>query len=349
MRIVSLFMALVAATFMMYGSSHASIASANMLIKAPSSCGTAPLGDAAADVSAAGFSTCARYTDWTTSRGSLSNWLDCSGSSTTAPNAQWTWFTNDSPCTVVSQATDPSTGGLALHIAMGPSATWFYEMGTGPQGGDFNPATYANKNWTYPMGVYIQYTMRDTSPYISSYNDEVNFWTYNLSTYGSGDTGVGTCGGGNNWQYGDYLEIDFNETTTLPGTAGYTSHNWPCNGTGNQNGPYNYSFTLSNYNTYGYLLTNDGKSTYSMCVYMNGTRQFCKISTTPDSAGEILGRMTLQFTESYNDCNATSCPNSFDTYIKDFKVLTCGNWLSTSGAAQACSGTSFNGNFYTGA
>lgn len=319
-----------------------------------SSCGT-PAGAAAADVAAANFTTCARYSDWTTTipnsvgTGLPSNWLDCSGSSTTTPLAQWTWFTNLGPCSMVVQQTDPTTGGLALHITEGPSTSWFYELGTGPQAGDFNPATYANKNWTYPMGVYIEYVLRDDSQYINGYNDEVNFWTFNLSVYGTGNTGLGTCAG-TGWQYGTYIELDFNETTSLPGGAGYTTHDWLCNGTADQNGPYNYSLTLSNYTTYGYLITNDGNNNLATCVYINGTRQFCQTSATTDSQGTIYGRNTLQFTESYNDCNSSVCPNPINTYIKYFKVFTCGQWLNNSTPTnQACSGSASNGSFYTGA
>jgi hypothetical protein len=314
------------------------------------SCGAAPVGAAASDVTAAGFTTCALYSDWTygipnsVGTGLPSNWLDCSETSGTTPNADWTWgqaffnYDGTAPCSItggnsiISEATD-GNGNPALHVQLTQAqlATfggWLLSMGP------YNPTASSAStpaSWDYPLGVYIEYTMKDSGTNINGYSNEMAFWTVSNSNYGSGCLP----------SPGNTIELDFNESIT-PSYATYYMH---CPTGGTTIGGNSYGFTISNYTTYGYLITNDGNNNLATCVYINGTRQFCYSATTPDSQGAIYGRMSPWFYASFS-CGS-SCTGTEDTWIKYIKVYTCSNWLVQNNAAlSSCSGTANNGNFW---
>lgn len=324
-----------------------------------SNCGAAPLGDAAADVAAAGLNTCAMYSDWTygipntVGTGLPSNWLDCSQNGGDNPNALWTWGMDwinyagqNLPCTpngnssnsTIFMDTDNS-GNPALHISVSQNTLnsmgnpeW--SLSTGPYTLDEpsdNTHLGTPASWNFPLGSYIEMSYMNTGSNISSYANEISFWTFNASAYGDGPN----CGN---------LELDFDETISLPGTATTTTHNEGCAGN-YQIGPTDYYFTLLDYTTYGYLVTNDGNDNVSTCVYVNGSRQFCQDMTTADSQGLIYGRMPVWWMGAWN-CNG-ECSGPNDTWIQYIKVYTCSNWLEQGNpAASSCSGTTYNGNFY---
>jgi hypothetical protein len=320
------------------------------------SCGAAPVGAAAADTTAAGFSTCAIYYDWTygipnsVGTGLPSNWLDCSQNGGDTPNADWTWGENwfedgvTTPCTVggnssnsmVYEDTDTSGGGnLALHIhnttaqlAANIGNQWL--LGTGPFTQN-EPADDANLGkvaaWNFPLGVYTEIAWRDTGVDVSGgYGNGPAFWTFNYSAYGQGSS----CD----------LELDFDEVL---GTT-YGAYNFHVCG-GPSVGTYYYDANLSSYNTYGYLVTNNGNNNIVTCYYVNGTREGCFSATTTDSEGLIYGRMPFWWAASY--ACGSSCAGAEDTWIKYIKVYTCPNWLVQGNPAESsCSGSTSNGNFY---
>jgi hypothetical protein len=89
------------------------------------------LGQAGADVAAAGFNTCALYNDLTTAipnavgTGLPCNCLDCAGDSDTSSISHWgvndrnrPFSTDTAPCArVIANATDPVYGNRALDLA----------------------------------------------------------------------------------------------------------------------------------------------------------------------------------------------------------------------------------------
>jgi hypothetical protein len=323
------------------------------------SCGTAPVGAAAADVTAAGFSTCAIYYNWTygipnsVGTGLPSNWLDCSQDGGDNPKAAWTWNMNwinyagqNLPCTTNGNSSNStifmdtdSSGNPALHISVSQSklnsvSNQEWSLSTGPYTFN-NPSDNAHlgipASWNFPLGAYIEMSYKNIGNDISSYSNEITFWTFNTSAYGDGPN----C---------STLELDFNETIGLPGTATDTTHNEGCSGN-YQVGPTDYYFTLDDYTTYGYLVTNNGNNQVSTCVFVNGVLQFCQAMTTADSAGLIYGRMPVWWSGAWN-CNG-SCSGPEDTWIQYVKVFTCPNWLVQNNPAESsCSGTMNNGNFW---
>jgi hypothetical protein len=320
-------------------------------------CGAAPVGQAASDVAAAGFNTCAIYYDWTygipnnVGSGLPTNWLDCSQNGGDTPNADWTWGENwfedgvTTPCasggnssnSMVYEDTDSGGGGnMALHIhntaaqmAANNGNQWL--LGTGPftqnePNDDANLGQVAP--WNFPLGVYVEIDWRDTGVDVGGYGNGPAFWTFNYSGYGQGSQ----CD----------LELDFDEVQSTSWGA-YNFH--VCGGP--SVGTYGYNASLTSYTTYGYLLTNNGNNQIIACYYVNGTRNGCFNVTTSDAEGLIYGRMPFWWAASYS-CGG-GCAGDEDTWIAYIKVYTCSNWLVQGNPAESsCSGSALDptGSFY---
>jgi hypothetical protein len=151
-------------------------------------CGT-PLGAAAADVQAAGFTTCARYNDFTTpipntvGTGLPNDWLNCTQNDT--PAAVWYWSLNwvDArgnalPCvsgsganssnSSVYQTTDPVFGGTVLDLRGGSCTcnagvpfdqhctatinTAPYDANAATPGNGLYPSSYIEFAWRQDVG-----------------------------------------------------------------------------------------------------------------------------------------------------------------------------------------------------
>lgn len=180
----------------------------------------------------------------------------------------------------------------------------------------------------FPLAVYIEYTYKDSATDINGYPNEVGFWTFSASSYGNGD-----C---------RYIELDFNDTIGILGYATDGYHLWGCGNNGGTN--FGYNFDLTNYTTYGYLITNDGDNNVSSCAYINGTRINCLNFTTQDSQGAIYGRMPLWFDGYWNN---PPYIGPEDTWIRYIKVYTCANWQTQNNpAVSSRSGSTNNGNFW---
>jgi hypothetical protein len=319
------------------------------------SCGAAPVGAAAADATAAGFTTCALYSDWTygtpnsVGTGLPSNWLDCGQNGGDNPNADWTfgmsWVNqgNTLPCTVggnssnsnVFEDTD-NTGNLALHVLMtaaqlnGALNTWI--LSTGPYTWN-TPADDAHlgtpASWNYPDGIYVEISWEGSDPNPNvGYGNGIAFWDFGASAYGSCQANT---------------ELDFMEQTGT-GNATFNTHNWSTNCGNNSPNSYWFSTNVTSYQTYGWLVTNDGNNNLAVCIYLNGMRQSCQSMGLLDSEGEVYERRPMWFAAGDSLGTATG---QMDTWIKYIKVYTCPNWLVQNNlAVSSCSGSANNGNFF---
>ena len=335
----------------------------------PGTCGAAPVGAAAADVTAAGLTTCAMYADFTTpipnnvgtglpgvmpngSATASGNWINCNEGPSQSDNDQsslFTWgfisfnYMYNPPCTNVSQAVD-GANGLALKITTSLADMNANQSGWGLTVGNTWTSVSANQAAfnNFPDGMYVEATYRDSMPSgISTAGNgnesQIAFWSYGHSDYGA------CLVGGQNG-----VEVDFFESNGPTNISWQAMNIW--NGCQATYGPTinvpNVEFF--NYHTVGTLITNDGNNGFSACYYLDGNSKGCLPITLPDSQGGLYERRGPFFTYGCNFHGSGSSPGcpADASYIKYIKVYSCPTWLSATPAQWACSKPTFNGRFY---
>jgi hypothetical protein len=308
-------------------------------------CGT-PLGDAAAAVAAAGFNTCALFSDFTASTGAnwvpsfpgpvatTSNWLNCNNGS-----AVKIWYVANGnspsptppPCTAFAQVTDTGAGGNAALDIQYLNA---FTRGDAGRGTAFQPSIItcnrptiapcsAGGSGLFPITSYYEATYRvvpNPSNYFSSgTNWDIAFWGW-----GTTNTSM--------------VEIDHPEEQTIYPVCALGVIDWAAVSPTYQS--VNCPFDLVNYHTYGVLVTGT-QAAMSMCMYFDGVKQGC-VNFTPTADGQSSQRRYLAL---WNEpkCNQTdgdaTCAgifNEIDMYIKSVKVFTCAGWATT--ATGVCNG-----------
>jgi hypothetical protein len=306
-------------------------------------CGT-PLGAAAADVAAAGFTACDLYSDFTTPIPNTvgttlpQGWLNCNGTGT--PVATWYWGTqptyngslfDTNPCLTgglnsgsvgepvpsasnsqIFQTTDPLTGGTALEIRSIPTDTCSGCSGNGvgsnPTNQSILPPAYGYTGWFYAE-MYARTTLPDGPSY---------------GAIGAGMPVNGYESGNVNSEFGcslpggsDYLEVDMLEEGQ--DSFDMALHRWDMNcgadpGDSGPNQLANGSYTDTNYHTWGYLLLGDGNGNAEACVYKDGTKLNCWTGTVDQ---------VQENTHFYAGFGVASTTAESDGYFTYFKIWTC--------------------------
>ena len=296
-------------------------------------CGTI-MGQAGTDATAAGFTTCALYNDFTTQipntvgTGLPSNWLNCS--TTSDAGGVWNWYGGTSSCPRdVTQVTDPTYGNLALdmhfssaYLAAGQSnVTWLSSV---PDSGSNNPSIHS-----FSTG-YFEWTYRWTSDSGNFPGNVESYWSWTC------------CGTGDN-----FVDLEFLEDFGTGG--GHTDYGWNFWPSGQLGKVVHYpAFNNATYNTIGVILTGNNTN-FAVCGYFNGTRIEC------DNQSYQAGMNATQRRQIYlgngiqcgYDSTVITCiPPNFgnsNLYIQDIKILTC----SAEPTGGNCLGNTYNGNFYT--
>jgi hypothetical protein len=315
-------------------------------------CGNPPLGDAAADVQAAGFTTCALYSDFTTpipntvGTGLPANWLNCAGTSDPAtwylgqyPFYGYSNLKDSNPCvsgpsansgnSQIFQTSDPVYGNTALEIvalaspSCPPESNSYFHRGDGITCSNGIGTADTNRDVAAPNPgqfgyFYVELAARTDFPGGPSYTALASTaWVTRAEMVRNGSNPS------------DPLvmpEIDIFEE----GTNGWDTglHFWSNTDPGpNQlaNGPYNDTA----YHTWGALWLGDGNGHVEMCSYKDGTRLSCWSG--------IEDNPFLFYERHYIVLYATSDgTNSEHNYYKYVKVWTCPSGVAGSTNSQMC-------------
>ena len=320
------------------------------------SCGSAPDGAAASLVSAAGFNTCALYSDFTTAipntvgtglpvvgsdplgisssgTSQSGNWMDCNYSDGSTSSI-WYWnvyYEDNASCTYITQQTDPLIGKLSLNITLPGS-----DNQSGNSGAEWTISNGPYEtNGTVPAGqipirggFYAEITFH-FDPSTENSNAFFNWWmtqNANLGTYSCMISGLNTV------QEIDFIEFDnTNPLADIGGISGGSGcvNGWYANGIS----PYPVTESDSSWwnqeNTLGELLTNDGSSNYAICLFYNGTNIYCS-GEYPGNPGYAQALTALQVEmQGYENGN----PAEF--WIEDMKIWSCAGWKTS----ESCGGT----------
>jgi hypothetical protein len=276
-------------------------------------CGT-PLGDAAADVAALGWSTCVLYNDFTTQvpnqvgTGLPNNWLDCKDNDTNPPSGT-AWGLVDSanappstlPCvsgssanssnSAIYQTTDPVNGNKALEVAL-------------PAGNaGLTPSTQNIPNGYFPH-YYIEAAVRTDNPSGSPpyQNPAITGWYNNSQNIGA--------------------ELDNFEAGN--GAWDIALHLWTTGGSYGPDQVSNGSLDTG-YHTYGSLWLGDGNGNFAMCGYFDGHKTGCATGTPPIDQSVLNNQRNYVLV--YNSPSASQVIHNYWKYIK---VITCANWRDPS-------------------
>jgi hypothetical protein len=303
------------------------------------------MGQAAADVAAAGFNTCALYSDWTTQipnnvgSGLPSNWLNDNKAGWDGVSRWYCGqgFVNDDTfvCNMFSQVTDPVFGNLALRVRAG---------GNTPRSLSFATVAYNNSPpyglGTFPDGAYYEMRFRYST------SDIMNL--YAMGLWGNPVDWLGCPTSSSK----GFLEEDFYQLGVgVGGDAVSPSLDWfGCGDTGRFGGGIQtFGQDMTQYHTVGWLSTSAGDSggNFAVCMYWDGQRRGCTQDRYNDPVEYMEHRWIGHEWRTCNEhgiadksCRALPWP-IVDTYIQYIKVLSCPNWLQ-SGDAGSCHGSTLN-------
>jgi hypothetical protein len=293
--------------------------------------------DAADDVAAAGFTTCALYNDFTTAipntvgTGLANNWLDCSYSDDSG--AVWYFsknFVNPAGSIACASGSSASSSNSAVYQTNdgGTLALDLHATGTGcsSYGGDlcdiamssigYNDDTQAPNPGMFG-NAYQEFTWRVTQSVASA-----SYWSYsdyNETCRNGATTNCGTGGWGANT-----IEEDFMECCSNPLDGAYLS--WSSSGGATYlGGPCCGGDGLTaglevNYHTWAVLQTGNGSGNYRLRWYLDGTRIYDTGLQTYPYSSEYNSRREL-ITISYARSATTQ-----DLFLRSAKVITCASW-----------------------
>ena len=301
-----------------------------------------------APAAAAGFTTLAAHYDFTQTL--PANWIDCIPSDGAAHmfyfGAQ-SYFRTDvaaqnPPCSSVSQATDPLTGGLALKLAWLPSYASFLSDCYFCAGVGISLVNKAGTHYTaFPANSYIRIRYRRTPTQTGTYwgfynplavlngtlnsNAEIEYDI--IEDYGSSLVGA----------YDSAIHV-----TGTPGDGGYVWDGACTSASGNvcASGPYlGAGYDPTQYHTYDLLTTSDGSTSIVSCSFVD--------VPTPGTSASIAclnfhGPGSAQYHQ-YNvlsfggECQINGSGACYtipaveeDAWITDIEVWTCPGWTSGS-------------------
>jgi hypothetical protein len=303
----------------------------------PIACGASPLGDAAADVAAAGFTTCALYSDFTTQipnavgTGTPDNWLWCDKTTNPAAGIIWAWEQgtnadsrgNTIPCVSghtatsansgVFQTTDPVNGNLALEFAADNAHCNVLLYNCNPEIATYysGAAPYAG---FYPQ-MYMEMAIRTDNPAngFSYETAAMTGWVSDGEIGRNTSPSCPTC----------FTEPELDGVETGTSTWDSALHFW-VNGSGSgPNQVANGSLTDTGYHTWGALWLGDGNGNVEWCSYKDGVRQGCFRSVAEPASSLINMRHYIEIDNSAG----TQATHNFLKYVK---VFTCANWMDSS-------------------
>jgi hypothetical protein len=305
---------------------------------------------------AAGFTTCVMNSDWTEATGSdwvpysvgslatRANWLDCSGTANTRGwHASVGWGVQVTPC-IEAQASDPTYGNLALEMPW--QSAWASEYCTGSRALSCETSVTVNPGCNiatpstcpyglfYPTNAYFEATYRIDYDPPGCCANPAGYWSYIYQFPG--------------------IEVDFGEiyssgkmdsaTPTYSGAAGCnTSLAYGCY-------PWIYNtvpWDMTQYHTYGSLVTTDGANSMWICGYVDGSlingsgggdTNCVEYNTAPASAWQGY-RYPLLWGISQGTYSGTM-PTA-NIWYKDARIWSCPAWTPT--VPAECYGARFVG------
>jgi hypothetical protein len=311
-----------------------------------------------AEAMAAGFTTCALYSNFTEQTGAdwypfpfpgnvttLANWLDAFDNQS---NIAWHWSNvgegTQTAASTISVINDSACGGCQVMsdvLPSGSTAPNEQQSYMSPVEGIYGNATPSNV--TTPIGVYWEITYRlntitndanigvgeDDTPFLWNsagvQNFSLNQETYSSDGYYDADSGY----------------IPWNLVTNSP------TPSVKCNGStppGFNCYPTVSNYSVANYYTYAYLSTTDGGLTsinnaYG-CVFINHTLQSCNSPGSPAGNGYGTGYFNARL---FNLLQVVAYPfpgpgpvnyNANGIYVQSIREFSCAGW-----ATGQCNGT----------
>ena len=309
-----------------------------------------------APAAVAGFTTLAAHYDFTQTL--PSNWIDCIPSDGAAHEFYFgaqSYFRNDiaaqnPPCSSVSQATDPLTGGTALKFAWLPSYASFLNDCYFCSGVGISLNNNAGTRYTtFPANSYVRIRYRHTPTQVGSYWGFYDpMWVFNGTTLNT-NAGVEYD---DIEDYGSSLVGAYDSAIHVNGTPGDGGYVWVGACTSESNyvctgGPHlGAGYDPTQYHTYDLMTTSDGSTGITSCSFIDvptaGTPAFI-------ACVNFYGAASTQYHQSNiwsfgGECQINGLGQCYtipaveeDAWVTDIEVWTCPGWTSGS----YCNGSTF--------